>query len=173
VRRALALPLAALLAAAAVRAAAEEIQRQLIHLRLGFSLKQVQQVYKPKQNWPSYVEPRGHVNRVRVERAYLEKPDPRIETMWLGFRRGSLCEIQLVYDAAYTRDKSPEELAADWSDIYGAPRRTDDGRYYWSDGSTVLHIFHAEVPVLLDKRQVTELRTSIQLIEVGLFNRRE
>lgn len=168
-------PLVALLVllASAASVSAEEIQRQLIHLRLGYSLKKVQSIYRPAQNWPSYVEPRGHVNRVRVERAYMREPDPKIETMWLGFKRGDLVEIQLIYDAEYTRQKSAEELAADWAVIYGAPKRTEDGRYIWNDGRTVLHIFAAEVPVLQDKRQVTELRTSIQLIERGLFERGE
>jgi hypothetical protein len=152
---------------------AESIQRQLNHIYLGDSLKTIQKQHPPAMNWPSYVEPRGHVNRVRVERSYLKKPDQRIETMWFGFRRGSLVEIQFIYDAAYTAKKSAEELAADWAVIYGEPRRTDDGRYYWNDGGTVLHIFAAEVPVLQDKRQITELRTSIQLIERGLFDRLE
>lgn len=165
--------LAAGLALTAATAGAEVIQRQLIHLHLGDSLKTVQKIYKPAQNWPSYVEPRGRIDRVRVERSYLKKPDSRFETMWLGFRRGSLVEIQLIYDAAYTQKKSAEELASDWAVIYGAPQRTDDGRYVWNDGDTVLHVFSAEVPVLQDKRQVIELRTSIQLIERGLFERGE
>lgn len=166
--------LAAALFVAAPGARADEdssVQRYLIHLHLGESLRQVQQLYAPAQDWPSYMEPRGHVKRVRVERAYLKKPDPHVETMWFGFKRNSLVEIQLIYDRDYSRSKTAEQLAGDWALIYGEPKRTDDGRYYWADGSTVLTVFNAEVPALQGQEQAVELRTSIRLIDRGLWER--
>lgn len=165
--------LAALLAVPALRARAEDtgIQRYLHHLQLGDSLKDVQRIYPPSQDWPSYREPRGRVDRYRVERAFLRKPDPRVETLWLGMKRNRLLEIQLIYDAEYSRKRNAEEVAKDWSLIYGEPQRTEDGRYYWTDGSTVLRVFNAEVPVLKDKGTVVELRTSVQLFDAGLFER--
>ena len=161
---------AVLLLSSPVRA--DDLQRYLVHLKLGDSLKQVQRIYPPSQDWPAYVEPRGRVTRMRADRAFLKKPDPHIETLWLGFKHGSLVEVQVIYTKEFTRDTSADALAGDWSSIYGEPRRTDDGRYYWGDGSTVLRVFYAEVPVLKDKgQQSVEFRTSIQLMDAGLFER--
>ena len=44
------------------------IQRHLGGLQLGDLLEDVQRSYPPAQEWPSQVEPRGKVTRVRVER---------------------------------------------------------------------------------------------------------
>lgn len=147
-----------------------KVQRKLGKLYLGDSIKDVKRIYKPSQDWPSYVEPRGRVNRIRVERSYLKTPDPRIETMWLGVKRGSLVEIQYIYDARATKAQPVEALAADWAVIYGEPRLTN-GRYWWDDGKTVLRIFYAEVPVLKGSGQAVELRTSVQIMDSGLFER--
>lgn len=166
--------LLALLALAPASAFADDediaIQRKLGRLYLGDSLKDIKRLYKPSQEWPSYLEPRGRVNRIRVERPYLKTPDSKIDTMWLGMKRGNLVEIQLIYDAAATRAKSVEALAGEWAVIYGEPRLTE-GRFWWSDGKTVLRVFYAEVPVLEGGGRGIELRTSIQLMDAGLFER--
>lgn len=154
--------------------AEDAIQPTLAHLRLGDSLRSIQRIYPPAKDqpkWPSYVEPRGRVERVRVERSYLKKPIANVDTMWLSFKSGRLVEIQLIYDAAYTRTNSVDALATQWLSIYGEPHRTDEGRYWWSDGSTVLRVFYAEVPLAEGKSQSVELRTSVQLFEQDVFER--
>ena len=169
--------LAAALLLPAARAAADGddngVQRYLIHLHLGMSLRQVKKEYAPSQDWPSYVDPKTKINRVRVERAYLKQPLPKIETMWFGFKHGDLVEIQVIYDKDYSRVKTAEALAVDWSTIYGEPHRTQDGRYWWGDWSTVLHVFNAEVPVPQSKDEAVELHTSVQLLNKNLFDRGE
>ena len=163
----------ALLAAGLSGARADDsgIQRYLIHLHLGESLKSVQRLYPPAKDWPSYIEPRGHVKRMRVERDYLKKPSRDVETMWFGFKRNDLVEIQLIYGVEYSRRKTAEELAGDWALIYGPPQRADDGSYYWADGSTVLTVFNAEVPILTGQSQAVELRTSVRLCDRGVWER--
>lgn len=147
------------------------IERYLIHLHLGESLKSVQSLYPPSQDWPAYIEPRGHVKRYRVERDYLKSPIRDVDTMWLGFKGRHLAEVQLIYAVDYSRQKTAEKMAGDWALIYGEPHRTEDGRYYWADGSTVLTVFNAEVPVLTGKTQAVELRTSVRLVDRGLWER--
>jgi hypothetical protein len=164
--------LAAALLAAGTRAGAEDaIQPTLLHLHLGYTLKTVQRIYPPAKDqpkWPSYIEPRGHLERVRVEASYLKKPIKNVDTVWLGFKGGKLVEIHVIYDAAFTRSHSVDAVATEWSSIYGEPRRTDDGRYWWSDGSTVLRVFSAELPTT---DQGIELRTSVQIFEQDVFQR--
>ena len=162
------------------RACAEEdvvIQRYLAHLYLGDVMEDIQRIYAPAQEWPSYLENTGlgHVKRYRVERSYLKVPDPKIDTMYLGMKKSalraeSLVEIQLVYTAKYSRSKSAEELAGDLALIYGEPHRSE-GKFWWSDGKTVLRVFYAEVPVLKGGGQGVELRTSLQIMEQNLFQR--
>jgi hypothetical protein len=147
-----------------------KIERKLARLYLGDSLRDIKRIYKPIQEWPSYVEPRGHVNRYRVERSYLKNPDSKVDIMWLGMKGNNLVEIQLIYDAQATKAKSAEALAGDFAIIYGEPRLTD-GRYWWSDGRTVLRVFNAEVPVLAGSGNAVELRTSIQVMDEGVFER--
>lgn len=151
------------------------VQRYLIHLHLGQSLKSVKKQYAPSQDWPSYVDAKTKISRVRVERAYLKEPLPNIETLWFGVKRGDLVEIQVVYTKEYSRRKTAEDLAVDWSTIYGEPHKTVDGRYWWGDGSTVLHVFNAEVPVpgKSGKEEGVELRTSVQVLNRKLFERAE
>ena len=98
--------LALLSPAAAPPASSEDeasIQRYLGHLYLGDTLEEVRRVYPPAQEWPSFVEPRGHVTRIRVERGYVKSMPLDIDTLWLGMKKGRLVEIQLVYDAGFTR----------------------------------------------------------------------
>jgi hypothetical protein len=157
-----------------------KIQRTLARLRLGQSFKSVQKIYQPKGAWPvteghRAPESRGfghytEIKRYKVERAQLKTPDPKIDTLWLGFDGRSLVEIHAIYDAEYTREMSSEALAADWALIYGQPKRSDEGRYSWEDRRTVMRIFDAAVPLGKDKTRV-ELRTSVQLMDADLFER--
>jgi hypothetical protein len=90
--------------------------------------------------------------------------------MWLGFKKGSLVDIQVIYDEEFTRDRTYEQLAVDVSLEYGEPRRTDN-RFWWADGRTVLRVLPAEVPLLRDGVKSVEWRTSIQIVEQDLFKR--
>lgn len=146
------------------------VQRYLASLALGDSLERIQRIYPPAQEWNSVIMPRGRVKRIRVERDNAKSFPNKVETMWLGMKRDRLVEVQLLYDAKYTRRKSAEQLAADLALIYGVPERTEN-KFWWTDGRTVLRVFNAEVPVLKDGSEAKELRTCIQILEHGLFER--
>ncbi len=146
------------------------IQRYLAYLYLGDSLEDIQRVYPPAQEWPSYVEPRGKVTRLRVERGLAKSFPKNVDVMWLGMKKDRLVEIQLLYNASFSRGKSPEAWASDLSLDYGEPKRNDT-KFWWTDGKTVLRVFYANVPVIKDGREGVELRTSIQVMEHGLFQR--
>jgi hypothetical protein len=116
------------------------------------------------------MDARGRVRRYRVERGAAKAFPLWTQTMWLGFRRGRLVDIQIVYDAKRTREKTHEELAGDLSLSYGEPTRSGE-RFWWSDSRTVLRVFPAEVPVNKDGETVTQWRTSMQIMEKDLFSR--
>ncbi|MDE2040455.1 MAG: hypothetical protein KGO96_12470 [Elusimicrobia bacterium] len=162
---------AALLAclAAGATAAGPSIQRSIDHLRLGMALTQVRWLLPPSQPWPSYIEPGGQIRRFRAESRYIKRPNPKVDTTWLGFKDGRLVDIQFIYAKAYGRLHPADNLAADWALIYGEPRRTSDGQYWWSDGRTAMGIFYAEIPILKDGRQAVELRTSLRLMDADLL----
>ena len=168
------LGLAALLAVLPASAQPPEgtppIQRYLGGLHLGDTLEDVQRIYPPARKWPSYVEPRGRVMRIRVERDYAKSFPSAVQTLWLGFSKGRLAEIQLVYDTRFSSKKPAEVIAGDLALIYGDPRHSND-KFWWSDGRTVLRVFYAELSALKDGAQSVELRTSIQILERGLFGR--
>jgi hypothetical protein len=172
-------PLAAFLAGAGllaalalpVRAGSDEpIRQNMAGLRLGDTLEDVQSIYPPATDWPSVVDPRGHVKRYKVERGMAKAFPTWTSIMNLGFKRGKLVEIQLIYDAARTRAMPHEELASEYSLRYGEPQR-EDARFWWSDGSVVLRVFPAEIPAVHDGVQAVEWRTSEQLVQEGLYKR--
>jgi hypothetical protein len=147
------------------------VRRELAHLRLGDYLDQIQKVYVPAREWPSQGEVKGRIKRMRVDRAAVKDPEPNVDTMYLGLRKERLVEIQLVYSAGYTRNKSVEELAGNLALIYGKPRHSQ-GKFWWTDEKTVLRAFYAEVPVeRKDGTTAVEFRTSLQVMEAGLFER--
>ena len=147
------------------------IQRYLKNLYLGDTLEVIRRIYPPAREWPSYIEPRGQVKRYRVERAYAKKFPRRVQTMWLGMKKGRLVEIKLIYDARYTRKKGADKLAGDLALIYGKPKYTQ-GKYWWSDGKTVMRIFYEELPILRGADKIgVELRTTLQIMDQGLFKR--
>lgn len=146
------------------------IERELVDLRLGDSLEDVQRIYPPAQEWPSFVEPKHHVTRMRVERSMLKSPDKDVETMWLGFKHDRLVEMQLIYDDRYTRAESVDGLVKHLSLIYGEPG-SDNDRFWWADGRTVLRVFYAKVPMVEGGERAVELHTSVQLAEAWLFKR--
>lgn len=147
------------------------LQRYLVDLYLGDSLETIQKVYPPAQEWPEHMEPRVKVRRYRVAQALAKRFPEHVEFMWLGLRRGRLVEIELVYDAEYTRQKSAEALAADLALTYGAPKRSGD-KFVWSDRSTVLRVKNYALAVAKDGESTTEFRTALQLMTPDLLRRR-
>jgi hypothetical protein len=146
----------------------QPVQRKLAHLQLGDHLDEIQRVYLPAHEWPSERERKQGVNRIRLERSAVKYPEPHVDVMYLGMKRDRLVEIQIIYDAAYTRTKSVEALAGELSLIYGEPRHSQ-GKFWWSDNRTVLRVFDAEVPS--EKDGAVEFRTSIQVMDAGLFEK--
>lgn len=171
---------AALLAAAALPSPAlagedgyedpPPIQRYLAELQLGDSLEDVQRIYPPAQDWPSHVAPRGRVTRYRVEREYAKSFPSWTQTMLLGFKRGRLVDIQVIYNSKRSGEKTPEELARDLSLTYGEGERTRD-KFWWTDSRTVLRVFSVEAPTFKDGVSGVERRTSIQVLDKNLFDR--
>lgn len=146
------------------------IQRYLAELRLGDSFEDVQRIYAPAQDWPSYVEPRGRVTRYRVERAYAKHFPNWTQTMMLGFKRGRLVDIQVIYNAKRSGQMTSEELSRDLSLTYGEGERTGP-RFWWTDSRTVMRVFPVEVPTFKDGVRGVERRTSIQILEKYLYQR--
>ena len=168
---------ALLLAAPAARADEDDgydktpaIQRHLMTLRLGDGLNRIKSVYPPLGEWPSFVDKRAKVTRYRIERESAKEFPKGVQTIWLGMRRGSLVDLHVIYDDETTRDRPYNQLAVDVSLEYGEPRRTED-RFWWADGNTVLRVFPAKVPIIKDGTTQTVWRTSIQVLERGLFKR--
>lgn len=146
------------------------IQRYLASLQLGDSLEDVQRLYPPAQDWPSHIDPRGRVTRYRVERAYAKAFPNGTQAMVLGFKRGRLVDIQVIYDAKRSGEKASEELARDLSLTYGEGDRTGN-KFWWADSSTVLRVYPVEVPTYVDGERGVEWRTSIQVLDKGLWKR--
>jgi hypothetical protein len=149
-----------------------DIQRTLADLHLGDTLEDVQLIYPPAQEWPSEEEHRVHVTRLRVERATAKSFPPDAQVLWIGLRHGRLVDIQVVYDARYSRRRPAERLAQDLALVYGEPHRSND-KFWWTDGRTVLRVFDAELPSQPEAERSVELRTSVQIIERDIFRRSE
>jgi len=146
------------------------IQRYLAELQLGDTLKDVQRIYQPGQDWPSHVDPRGRVTRYRVERAYAKSFPNWTQALLLGFKRGKLVDIQVVYNAKRSGEKTSEELARDLSLTYGEGDRSG-GKFWWTDRRTVMRVFPVEVPTFNDGVRGVEWRTSIQILDKDLWKR--
>ena len=146
------------------------IQRYLAELQLGDSLEDVQRIYAPSQDWPSHIDPRGRVTRYRVERAYAKSFPLWTQALLLGFKRGKLVDIQVVYNAKRSGEKTAEELARDLSLTYGEGERTGS-KFWWTDSRTVIRVFPVEVPTFKDGVRGVEWRTSLQVLEKDLYKR--
>lgn len=146
------------------------VERKLGDLYLGDTLEDIQRIYVPSREWPSYVEPKHGVTRIKIERPDLKSPAQDVDVMWLGLKHDRLVELQLIYDARYTKEHSVNSLVRELSLVYGEPD-SENGRYWWTDGRTVLRVFYAEVPVRRGGEKGSELRTSLQVAETWLFNK--
>jgi hypothetical protein len=158
----------ALTLAGPAAAADDRIRPVLAELRLGDTLEEVQSIYPPATDWPSWIDPRGRVKRYKIERNMAKAFPTWTSVLHLGFKRGKLVEIQVVYDARRTRDKPHEELAGDLSLMYGEPQREND-RFWWSDGDTVLRVFPAEIPAFKEGERTVEWRTAMQILRQDLY----
>lgn len=146
----------------------QPIQRYLESLRLGDYMKEIQLVYPPLREWPSFREPQGKMTKYHIERAYAKHFPWDIDALRLGMRWGRLVHIQVVYNERFAREKPIEKLVLDLSMIYGEPRRK--GMVYsWNDGATVLRVFNEENPSA-DGRSV-ELKPSIEIYDKGVRER--
>lgn len=142
------------------------IQRYLVSLQLGDSVEEVRRVYPPAAEWPA-VPARGGVSRYRVERGFAKAFPPRVETLFVAFKKGRLVEIQVVYDEKQSRAQAVEKLAGQYALVYGEARRSGE-RFWWSDGKTVLRVFPAELPITKDGEHAVAWRTAVQLFDAGL-----
>jgi len=146
----------------------QPIQRYLANLQLGDGLEEVRRIYPPAQEWPSYVAPQGRITRYRVERGWAKRFPHKVQIMYLGFRKGRLVEIEVIYDAKFSREKTYEQLAGEQALLYGEASRSGD-RFWWSDSDTVMRVFPAELPVLKEGAKAVEWRTAIQIYQKGIF----
>mgnify|MGYP001565620057 FL=1 len=146
------------------------IQRYLAELQLGDSLEDVQRIYPPASDWPSHIDPRGRVTRYRIERAYAKSFPLWTQAMMLGFKRGKLVDIQVIYNAKRSGEKTAEELARDLTLTYGEGDRSGD-KFWWTDSRTVMRVFPVEVPTFADGVRGVAWHTSIQVLEKNLYLR--
>ena len=144
------------------------LQRYLVHVQLGDGLERVRRVYPPAEEWPATVEPRTGVTRYKVQRGTAKAFPPKIETLYLGFKKGVLVEIEIVYDEKESRVLTVGKTAGDYALVYGEARRSGD-LFFWSDGKTVLRVFPAEVPIASDGEHAVAWRTAVQVFDKGLF----
>jgi hypothetical protein len=146
------------------------VQRALVSLELGDRSKEVQLVYPPARKWTSYIDPRGRVTRYRIERDWATKFPVGAEVLLLGFKDGRLADIQVIYDAQRSRQKTAEDLARELSLTYGEPERSGSN-FAWIDDRTVLRVFLVEVPVFKDGENIREWRVSMEVLEKNLHTR--
>jgi hypothetical protein len=144
------------------------LQRYLVHVLLGDGLERVRRMYPPAQEWPATVAPRTGVTRYRIARGNAKSFPAHVETLYLGFKKGSLVEIEVVYDEKQSRVQTVEKVAGEYALVYGEAKRTDD-RFFWSDGKTVLRVFPAEIPIEKDGEHAVAWRTAVQIFDEGLF----
>ena len=170
-----ALLLAALLLPAARPARADDapkVQRYLADLRLGDDLETVRRVYPPAREWPGSSSGGGDMVRYRVERSWAKAFPRDAQTLFVGFLRGRLVEIEIVYGSRLSARQPVDKLAGEYALIYGEPRRTAE-RFWWADDRTVLRVFPVEVPARKAGPRAVEIRTGVQVFDRRAFERRK
>jgi hypothetical protein len=143
---------------------ASTIQRYLISLKLGDTMKEIHAVYPPKKKWRKSKERNTRLTRILIEKGSSKWFPGNVGAVRLGMRRGKLAHLQVVYNRDYSRKKTVGELVRDYSLIYGEPRRYGDS-YFWWDSETVLAVSNAEVKTA----KGVEFRTRLELMEKGYF----
>ena len=140
------------------------VQRSLVSIYLGDGIKDVQTLYPPTREWPTYKE--GRLVRVHIERSYAKYFPEDAETIRIGLRARKVVHVQVVFDAEQTRKKPLSELVVDLSMSYGEPRRRRMS-YSWQDGATIMRAFEAELPSADGK--ATELRTCLEIMDPWVY----
>ncbi len=148
------------------------LRRSLADVSLGDGLERVRRIYPPAQEWPAISYPKTGVTRYRVERGGAKIFPARVHTLYLGFKRGRLVEIEVVYDKRQSRAQSVEKLAGEYALIYGEAKRSAE-RFWWSDGKTVLRVFPAEISIVEGGARAVTWLTAAQVFERGLVGRGE
>lgn len=143
---------------------APSLQRYLSSLKLGDTIKEIEEVYPPKAEWAKEREPDRGLDRILIERDRAKWFPAQARVVRLGMKRGRLVHLQIIYNKEYSRAKSLEELVGDYSLIYGEPRRRG-GTYFWWDAETVLALSNAEIKA----EKGVELRASVELMDKGYF----
>ncbi|MBI5595120.1 MAG: hypothetical protein HY928_03420 [Elusimicrobia bacterium] len=143
------------------------IQRHLENLKLGDRVEDVKTIYPPKQEWSKSREPSGGLERIIIQSAQAKYIPEAVESMVLGFKRGRLVRMEVVYGRAFSKKKPLETLVGDLSLEYGEPRRQGE-TYFWWDSATVLTAASAAQPDPSGKG--TELSSTLSLMERGYFN---
>ena len=146
------------------------LQRYLVDVQLGDGIERVRRVYPPAQEWPASIDPKTGVTRYRVERGNAKAYPEHVETLYLGFRKSRLVELEVVYNEKWSAAHTVEEVAGDYALVYGEAKRADD-RFYWSDGKTVLRVFPAEIPLAKDGAHAVAWRTAVQVFDHGLTSK--
>ena len=112
-------PLAAFLAGAGllaalalpVRAGSDEpIRQNMAGLRLGDTLEDVQSIYPPATDWPSVVDPRGHVKRYKVDRG-MAKAFPTSEFIGFDYHAQSIARARNAADEEGVAGRCRFEIA--------------------------------------------------------------
>ncbi len=144
----------------------ETVQRYLESLKLGDSITEIEYVYPPKRKWSAYQDPQGNLRRVLLDRTQAKYFPIEADSMRLGFEGMRLAHIQVIYTKDYSRKMPIGELVIELSLMYGEPRRVDE-TYFWWDGNTVIAV--SDAMMASPDGKSTELRTSLELMEVDLF----
>lgn len=143
------------------------IQRHLESLKLGDRFEDVKVIYPPKQDWSKSREPSGGLERIIIQSAQAKYIPEAVESMVLGFKRGRLVRLEVVYGRDFSKKNPLETLVGDLSLQYGEPRRQGE-TYFWWDSDTVLAASNTAQSEPSGKG--TELRSTLSLMERGYFN---
>ena len=155
------LPLAAL-------AELPPVQRNLESLKLGDKLESVRLVYPPipDKDWSKSREPFGGLERISIVKGQAKYLPPEVESLTMGFRRGRLVTLEVLYGREFSKKKPLERLVSDLSLEYGEPRRKGEA-YFWWDSSTVLVAAQLLQPDPKGKGE--ELRSTLSVMDKGYF----
>lgn len=159
--------LAALLALPAW-AEAPPVQRYLESVKLGDRLESILIIYppNPKSDWTKSRELSGGVERIHIQRGQAKYLPDVVESMTLGFRRGRLVTLEVLYGRDFSKKKPLERLVSDLSLEYGEPRRQGES-YFWWDDATALVAAQVFQPHPSGKGE--ELRSSLSVMDRAYF----
>ena len=144
------------------------VQRSLESLKLGDRLENVVIIYPPisKTDWSKSMEPFGGVKRIHIQRGQAKYLPDAVETLTLGFKRGRLVTLEVLYGKDFSKKKPLERLVSDLSLEYGEPRRQGES-YFWWDDSTVLVASQVLQPNPSGNGE--ELRSSLSVMDRAYF----